>query len=272
MNSNQKYFNVLGIAPTSDKTVIKKAYRRLAFKYHPDKNQSPTAQAKFIEITDAYEIAIGFKKVPLHNVTEQNENSAPTKDERVKAAKDRYQKAKQKELEVEATYYFNLINGAKWRFIKWSAFFCTLLSVLLVIDIYLPVSLSSLIIEEYFVDNSLNHIFFSIDSSTYYFNYEDGIEISKYPMINVVKTPIFNDVKFVSLLNDEGMRLRVYPVFSVTSLFPLVSLILMIPIGTLWYNRPDPLFTLLHMISVYFVPIIFGFSLISNWRFFQIFM
>jgi hypothetical protein len=49
------YYAILEIAINSDDADIRKAYRRLAKKYHPDINKSSNAQEKFIEITEAYE-------------------------------------------------------------------------------------------------------------------------------------------------------------------------------------------------------------------------
>ncbi len=51
------YYAVLGVAKTASKDEIKKAYRSLVFKYHPDKNPGNTAaEATFKEVAEAYEV------------------------------------------------------------------------------------------------------------------------------------------------------------------------------------------------------------------------
>jgi len=51
------YYNVLGVSKSADKADIKKAYRRLARKYHPDVNPNDQdAEARFKEINEAYQV------------------------------------------------------------------------------------------------------------------------------------------------------------------------------------------------------------------------
>jgi len=51
------YYETLGIARTADTEEIKKAYRQLALRYHPDRNSgSKEAEERFKEVTEAYEI------------------------------------------------------------------------------------------------------------------------------------------------------------------------------------------------------------------------
>ncbi len=55
--SKRDYYEVLGVSKDSDEKEIKKAYRRVAMKYHPDRNpDDPDADDKFKEATEAYEI------------------------------------------------------------------------------------------------------------------------------------------------------------------------------------------------------------------------
>ncbi|GJJ00840.1 MULTISPECIES: DnaJ domain-containing protein [unclassified Duganella] len=52
----ENYYNTLGIAPNATDDEIKKIYRSLAMRFHPDRNQAPGAEARFKAITKAYEI------------------------------------------------------------------------------------------------------------------------------------------------------------------------------------------------------------------------
>ena len=48
------YYAILGVERSADDAEIKKVYRKLARKYHPDVSKEPDAEAKFKEISEAY--------------------------------------------------------------------------------------------------------------------------------------------------------------------------------------------------------------------------
>ena len=55
--SKRDYYEVLGASKTASKAEIKKAYRKVAMKYHPDRNQDdPEAEARFKEVQEAYAV------------------------------------------------------------------------------------------------------------------------------------------------------------------------------------------------------------------------
>ena len=55
-DKKKSYYEILGVEENADKATIKKAYRKFAVKYHPDKNPGDAeAEAKFKEVTEAYE-------------------------------------------------------------------------------------------------------------------------------------------------------------------------------------------------------------------------
>jgi DnaJ-class molecular chaperone len=61
------FYKILGITKSSSYNDIKKAYKKLAFQYHPDKNKSPDAQDKFREISEAYDILMDSDKRRMYD-------------------------------------------------------------------------------------------------------------------------------------------------------------------------------------------------------------
>jgi curved DNA-binding protein CbpA len=56
MDLNKDYYKILGVLDNAEDIVIKAAYRVLAQKYHPDKNQTKVAKEKMQEINEAYSV------------------------------------------------------------------------------------------------------------------------------------------------------------------------------------------------------------------------
>ena len=65
---NSEYYQTLQVAKTSSASEIKKAYRKLALKYHPDRNEGDKeAEAKFKEVNEAYQVLGDKEKRAIYN-------------------------------------------------------------------------------------------------------------------------------------------------------------------------------------------------------------
>ncbi len=82
-----RYYQILGLPQGASVAEVKRAYRKLAFKFHPDHNPDPGARARFLAITEAYNYLINppsVKATPQHAA----QNSAKmAEEERVNRAK-----------------------------------------------------------------------------------------------------------------------------------------------------------------------------------------
>ncbi|MEI6690234.1 MAG: J domain-containing protein [bacterium] len=62
MTSKKDYYELLGVTRSATEAELKSAYRKLALKWHPDRNKESGAEAKFKEINEAYEVLSNKEK------------------------------------------------------------------------------------------------------------------------------------------------------------------------------------------------------------------
>lgn len=65
-------YNILGVSPTASTDDIKKAYRALAMRHHPDRNHNSNAEVRFNAIKKAYELLSDPQKRAEYNYSLNN--------------------------------------------------------------------------------------------------------------------------------------------------------------------------------------------------------
>ncbi|XP_030586357.1 dnaJ homolog subfamily B member 9-like [Archocentrus centrarchus] len=83
---NRDYYDTLHVKPTATDREIKKSFRKLAVKYHPDKNKSADAESTFREIAEAYRVLSNKEQRRLydrvgHKAFLKNEDPVDSEDD-----------------------------------------------------------------------------------------------------------------------------------------------------------------------------------------------
>jgi len=280
---SKRYFDILGIAPTEDEKIIKKAYRKQALKYHPDKNPSKDAAHQFLLISEAYDALMTKswqksttrgKQYDFNDFTQQAKH---TKEEllkeRMRKARARYEYLKRKEAEETEQYYQAISNGRAWWQFKLIMIGCTLFAVIFILDkLLLPshweqdVATHGNRIMAYggMAENRVvpvitkNNEKFWVKSSNY------GI-IDRNVELVLQKSFIFHDIKAIWVFEDKEWH-RITTDFSVMGTFPIVPIILLIPLITFLIRGRTLTYSLLFNVSFYMYGIILVVLLYLNDR------
>lgn len=100
-----KYYAVLGLPSTASKEEVRRKYRQLALLWHPDKNPSPGAAAKFVQLTEAYDILMGERAAPRSTDTTYKRSTSTTYRPKPKTGADlRREKRMNHELLMRAKF------------------------------------------------------------------------------------------------------------------------------------------------------------------------
>lgn len=74
------YYDILGVDPDADQDAIRRAYRKLARKYHPDVSKESDAEARFKDVSEAYEVLKDPEKRAAYDQVRAQPHGAPGGD------------------------------------------------------------------------------------------------------------------------------------------------------------------------------------------------
>ena len=266
-----KYYKILGLPNQSDKKLVKRAYRRLAMKYHPDKNDDRKANEKFILINEAYAKIMDESAHQNSWNTYQNKK-AKAKEEELKkrmqwAKKYAQYKKDQEERIAEITYNKIQHSALGWIYplISWV---CIGFAFLLFLD-FMVMNTKDLDVDfdRSYVDMATEKdvLLFKDKKSEEYIgefavHIDDvkRLEFSKKVKYKCQLTPIFNELVTLTFYHQDE-NIKIFNHYSVYRAAYIFLLFLLTPVITLISKGPN----FLHVFCVYFVSGFASLTLLS---------
>ena len=258
----KNYYKTLGLSTSATKAEIKIAYRKLAKKYHPDKNKSKHASQLFIEVNEAYAYLTN------ETSTFQNKNIVKTpprkrskysEDElkkRMEWARKYAQYKKVKEERMMELEYYKIHNSSRKKIINLINWVSISVAFMIFMDYKIlptiPVEVD--LITNYMDMGSDNFVLKFKDVDNNDFNFAVSIEDVKY--LNIAKIKDYSTRKSMilrqntnMLLNIDNEIISIENHFCVYKVFYFYFIILLLPLITIFSKGPNTV----HILSSYVI-------------------
>ena len=258
----KNYYKTLGLSSSSTKAEIKVAYRKLAKKYHPDKNKSKEASQLFIEVNEAYAyLANESSDFQIKNSVKNypRRRSKYSEDElkkRMEWAKKYAQYKKNKEDKIIEIEYHKIHNSYRKKIITIINWVSISFAFLIFMDFkLLPTSSIYVDLITNYVDIGSDKLvlkFKDIDNNDFNF----GVSLDDIKYINVAKINEYSTQKSMLLKQNTHMLLKIDNEiitidnhFCVYKVFYFYLVILLLPLVTIFSKGPNTV----HILSSYVI-------------------
>jgi len=263
MTQREKYYRLLGLTPDAKEAEIKRAYRKLAMRFHPDRNPGSEAHEKFILLTEAYETLLHSKETAAPKTTQQSQ------EERQKEAQRKYQEFIKRQALENERYFQSLFRGKKWRVIKVASVVGSIVAFIILLDWFLPC-----------IDENDTTAYYSkdvyggtVDETVSLIVTEKGTEcwVSKmdvslyryYPQLIIPRTRILHEATELRSVQKTGLAVYSLP-FTFYAFHWIIFPVLLVPVAVRVFRRRSLYYTIAYHFALYFSTTFLLIYLIAN--------
>ena len=258
----KNYYKTLGLSTSATKAEIKIAYRKLAKKYHPDKNKSQHASQLFIEVNEAYAyLSNETSTFQTKNIvkTPPRKRSKYSEDElkkRMEWARKYAQYKKVKEERVMELEYYKIHNSSRKKIINLINWVSIGFAFLILMDFkILPTNSIHVDLITKYVDIGSEKLVFKFkDVNDNDFNF--GVSLDDVRYLNNAKIKDYSTEKSIlfrqnthMLLNLDNEIISIENNFCVYKVFYFYFTILLLPLITIFSKGPNTV----HILSSYVI-------------------
>ena len=276
------YYKLFNLPKDCSEKEIRKRYKELAKKLHPDQNKEKDAVQKFQELQVAYEYLIARANSPLQATIRdhsQRQHERTAENEWIlykKRAYEKYQAKKQKQKEELEKWYSLLNSGWRIRVLYSVSFLAFILFVFLLSDNFAETESKEITIEKFsnVKYKSMNNHTVSVavdnNEQEYWLNNFNTNHFTGLPKTVIERTSIFHHPKkLVVTTTSEIQHIPVHFTFYWAQ--NVLYVLFLVPILTCFYRKNDTWKIMIYYLSVYGVGGFMLFFLLTENRWLHLF-
>lgn len=255
--TREESYRILQLKPGASEAEIRRQFKRMALKVHPDINPSPRANEEFILLTEAMETLLRPEPVAADRSAQRQAKRQETDTEkkaRMDEARKRYEYQKARKIHENNRYYKSLTTGLRWLIFKWIIRLSWILALALILDTVLPTHFEK---DELIAFSESHHNGILYDkityaqlrnSGSYFLEHQSGYWNTSYPEILVEKSWLLH-TPIAIYTNDDYHFYRSGVDFHLGAIRWVIVVLLLFPLMTYLRRRKDITFVFLYQLS-----------------------
>lgn len=268
-------FRLLGLPSDSNDEEIRKQYKKMALRLHPDVNPDPLAHEAFIRLSKAVEILLNpnyrEESNPSRTSRKSGKESEEERLERMRVAKMRFEQQKMRQEKDNNLYFKSLTTGMRWSIYKTIMRLSLVLALALSTEYFLPLHYendvligSSKSLNNGIIKSNITRI--ELEKNGKYF-VQNNVYAWKgtYPEV-ILETTWFLHTPVKMITSDDFVRYRTVFDFHVGSIRFLLILLFLIPLYPYLRRRKTLSFVFLYHLSFWGVGIVASYILFTHER------
>ncbi|MDA9266815.1 J domain-containing protein [Salibacteraceae bacterium] len=256
MERFRKAYEIMELSPDASLEQVKKSFRRLALRYHPDLNSKPGAGEKFILIKKAYDIILTadrtFNQEPILHKKERRSRDRDkekiSKQQAMSRAREKIKRYEEMRVQLDAKHFARFKRTIYYPWTMSMSYFSLIFIILMLIDAFtvnivhsgFVVSKTPVTIEAFGVEVITGYSIDFKDGSSVILGSRPANNISVASYVSLAETMIFRDVPEIHVVN------RNFKEFSMSGFnkppYLFFILFIMVPVLILFVDRPSAVF------------------------------
>jgi hypothetical protein len=261
--TNSECYRILELPVGASDALIKKQFKKLALRFHPDRNPSPEAHEHFILISNAADQLLKAKDTATTQTRKKSQAVNPEKkraeqEQRIRVAKERFEQQRRSDELEQERYFRSLTTGKKWQLYKLIALLSFSLSIALLLDLMLPHHQEKDKMVAFYPKaiggikyDYVYEIVFSKNNTLFAQRFFENWKLSESPVI-IEKSRLFHTPISFHEMNSSP-SIQAYFDFNLAAFGLPLMILFLVPLIPYFFQRKTVYFTFLYHVSFWII-------------------